>query len=148
MFSGLVADIRQQVEGTLWFPRLIATGLAVPRSRTAGRSFPIVAHPSLSLTDNLEMKFGLDAMYSDDYIVANDQDENLNQDAFWKLNARVQLANVGDTWSLALIGKNLTDEETTTWGNDVPLAGQGFGGTYQQFIDAPRSYVLQAKYRF
>ncbi len=102
----------------------------------------------VSLTDNLEMKLGLDVMYSDDFVVPNDQDEVLNQDAFWKLNARIQLANVGDTWSVALIGKNLTDEETTTWGNDVPLAGQGFGETYFQHIDAPRSYVLQAKYQF
>ena len=102
----------------------------------------------IGLTDNLEMKLGLDVMYSDDVIIPNDQDENLNQDAFWKLNARIQLANVADTWSLSLIGKNLTDEKTTVWGNDVPLAGQGFSGTYFQHIDAPRSFVLQAKYRF
>ncbi|MEH6581892.1 MAG: TonB-dependent receptor [Halioglobus sp.] len=102
----------------------------------------------LSVGDNLEMKFGMDVMYSDDFVIPNDQDPVLNQDAYWKLNARVQLANNGDTWSVALIGKNLTDEETTTWGNDVPLAGQGFGETYHQQIDAPRSYVLQAKYRF
>jgi len=102
----------------------------------------------IDVSDNLEMKLGLDVMYSDDVVIPNDQDEVLNQDAFWKLNARIQLANVGDTWSLALIGKNLTDEETTVWGNDVPLAGQGFSGTYFQFIDAPRSFILQAKYRF
>lgn len=101
-----------------------------------------------SLTDNLEMKLGLDAMYSDEYVVANDQDKNLNQDSFWKINARIQLANIGETWSIALIGKNLTDEKTTVWGNDVPLAGQGFSGTYFQFIEAPRSYMLQAKYSF
>jgi iron complex outermembrane receptor protein len=102
----------------------------------------------IGLTDNLEMKLGLDVMYSDDYVVPNDGDEVLNQDSFSKINARVQLANVGDTWSLALIGKNLTDEQTTVWGNDVPLGAQGFDGTYFQHIDAPRSYVLQAKYRF
>lgn len=102
----------------------------------------------ISLTDNLEMKLGLDAMYSDEYGVANDQDPLLDQDSYWKLNARVQLANVGDTWSLSLIGRNLTDEETTVWGNDVPLAAQGFSETYFQHIDAPRSYELQARYSF
>lgn len=100
------------------------------------------------VTDNLEMKFGLDAMYSDEYVVANDQDDKLNQDAYWKFNARIQLANIGDTWSLALVGKNLTDEKTTVWGNDVPLAAQGFSGTYFQHIDAPRSFLLQARYNF
>ena len=45
-------------------------------------------------------------------------------------------------------GKNLSDEETTTWGNDVPLAGQGFSETYFQHIDPPRSYEIQARYNF
>jgi outer membrane receptor protein involved in Fe transport len=102
----------------------------------------------ISLTDNLDMKLGLDAMFSDEYVVPNDADPVLNQDAFWKINARIQLASVADTWSLALIGRNLTDEKTTVWGNDVPLAAQGFSGTYFQHIDAPRSFELQARYRF
>lgn len=102
----------------------------------------------MSLTDNLEMKMGVDAMYSDDYIVPNDQDPVLNQDSYWKFNARVQISDSSDTWSLALIGRNLSDEDTTVWGNDVPLAAQGFSGTYFQHIDAPRSYELQARYRF
>ncbi len=58
------------------------------------------------------------------------------------------LANAGDTWGLALVGKNLTDEEATVWGNDVPLGAQGFDLTCFQHIDALRSYLLQAKYRF
>ncbi len=102
----------------------------------------------MALGDNFELKMGVDVMYSDDYIVPNDQDPILNQDSYWKVNARIQLADSGDTWSVAIVGKNLTDEETTTWGNDVPLGGQGFDGTYFQHIDAPRSFEIQAKYRF
>ncbi|GAB5452795.1 MAG: TonB-dependent receptor [Halioglobus sp.] len=102
----------------------------------------------MDISDTLEMKLGADAMYSDDYIVPNDQDPVLNQDAFWKLNARVQLDSTDGKWSVALLGRNLTDEQTTTWGNDVPLAGQGFSKTYFQHINAPRSYELQATYRF
>ena len=58
------------------------------------------------------------------------------------------MASYDETWSIAILGKNLTDEETTTWGNDVPLGGQGFDGTYFQHINAPRSYEIQARYRF
>ncbi len=94
------------------------------------------------------MKLGLDAMFSEEYVVPNDADPVLNQDAFWKINARIQLLSVADTWSLAVIGRNLTDEKTTVWGNDVPLAAQGFSQTYFQHIDAPRSFELQARYRF
>ena len=103
---------------------------------------------STLLGDNLELKAGVDMMYSDDYQVANDQDPLLAQDSFYKINARIQLASYDETWSIAILGKNLTDEETTTWGNDVPLGGQGFDGTYFQHINAPRSYEIQARYRF
>jgi iron complex outermembrane recepter protein len=100
------------------------------------------------LSDNLELKIGADVMYSDDYVVPNDLDPVLNQESFYKINARIQIGSYDGTWSLALLGRNLTDEATTTWGNDVPLAGQGFSETYFQHIDAPRSYELQARYRF
>ena len=76
------------------------------------------------------------------------QDPVLAQDSYYKVNARIQLASYDETWSVAILGKNLTDEETTTWGNDVPLGAQGFDGTYFQHIDAPRSFEIQARYRF
>jgi outer membrane receptor protein involved in Fe transport len=98
--------------------------------------------------DNMELKLGADAMYSDEYEVANDLDPVLKQDSFWKIDARIQLLSANDTWSIAVLGKNLTDEKTTFWGNDVPLATQGFSETYFQMIDAPRSYELQLSYRF
>ncbi|MCB1843722.1 MAG: hypothetical protein KDI09_12230, partial [Halioglobus sp.] len=44
----------------------------------------LAAEYYLLLTDALEMKLGLDAMYSDAYVVANDQDALLDQDAYWK----------------------------------------------------------------
>lgn len=100
------------------------------------------------LTEGLELKLGAVAIYSDEYQVANDGDPVLKQDSFWKIDARIQLLSTSDTWSIAVLGKNLTDEKTTFWGNDVPLAGQGFSQTYFQMIDAPRSYEIQLSYRF
>lgn len=100
------------------------------------------------ITAGLYLRMGLDMMYSDEYEVANDLDPAVAQDSFTKFNARIGLSSASGTWSIALLGKNLTDEQTTTWGNDVPLAGQGFGETYFQHIDAPRSYELQATYNF
>jgi len=100
------------------------------------------------VSDSMELRINLDAMYSDEYQVAADQDAVLAQGSFIKVNARIQLASSNDTWSLALLAKNITDEKTTTWGNDVPLASQGFGQTYFQHIDAPRSVEIQAAYKF
>jgi iron complex outermembrane receptor protein len=101
-----------------------------------------------SIGENLELRAGVDLMYSDDYEVANDLDSVLAQNSFAKVNARLSLASSDQTWSVAILGKNLTDEKTTTWGNDVPLAGQGFSQTYFQHIDAPRSVEIQARYQF
>jgi outer membrane receptor protein involved in Fe transport len=101
-----------------------------------------------NVTDGMELRAGVDMLYSDEYEVANDLDPAVAQDSYIKVNARIQLASIEQTWSIALLGKNLTDEETTTWGNDVPLAGQGFGETYFQHIDPPRSLEIQARYQF
>ncbi len=100
------------------------------------------------ISDNLEVRFTTDVMYTDDYDYANDLDPALAQDSYVKVNARIQLSDMDDTWSLAILGKNLTDEKTSTWGNDVPLAGQGFTQTYFQHIDPPRSIEIQAAYNF
>ncbi len=100
------------------------------------------------ISDSLELRINVDAMYSDEYQVAADQDPVLAQDSFVKVNARIQLASIEDTWSVALLAKNITNEKTTTWGNDVPLASQGFSQTYFQHIDPPRSVEIQASYKF
>lgn len=103
---------------------------------------------STDISDNLEINASADLMYSDDYDTAGDGDEVLMQDSFTKINARIELASLNGSWSIALLGKNLTDEETTTWGNDIPLGQFGFAGSYFQIIDAPRSYEIQARYSF
>jgi iron complex outermembrane recepter protein len=101
-----------------------------------------------SVTDTLNVKASVDVNYSDDHLIANDLDPALDQGSFTKYNARLELASADEVWSIAVLGKNLTDEKTSTWGNDVPLASQGFGQTYFQHIDAPRSFELQARYNF
>ncbi len=100
------------------------------------------------VAESMELRFTLDAMYSDKYEVAADLDPLLKQDSFVKVNARVQLASAAQTWSLAVLARNITNEKTTTWGNDVPLASQGFSQTYFQHIDPPRTIEIQAAYNF
>ncbi|MGI9288314.1 MAG: TonB-dependent receptor [Pseudomonadales bacterium] len=99
-------------------------------------------------SDAVELTLGLEFMWSDDVVIPNDLDPNLIQEDFWKLNARAAIGAADGTWSLAVVGKNLSDEETTTWGNDVPLGSFGFDFTYFQFIDPPRTVEVQARYSF
>ena len=103
---------------------------------------------STAISENLEFNASADVMFTDEYDTAADGDEVLVQDSYTKVNARIELANIDGVWSVALLGKNLTDEATSTWGNDIPLGGFGFAGSYFQMLEAPRSYVVQARYSF
>ncbi|MFT5099509.1 MAG: iron complex outermembrane receptor protein [Planctomycetaceae bacterium] len=100
------------------------------------------------LVDGFGFKGTIDMMYTDDYETGADLDPVLTQDSFTKFNARLELSGGEGQWSLALLGRNLTDETTSTWGNDVPLGAFGFSGTYFQIVDAPRSFEFQARYNF
>ena len=85
----------------------------------------------------------LSADFTDDYYSALDLEPLSLQDAYTKLNARLQLASHAG-WSVALVGKNLTDEETSTWVNDVPF----FRGAMFATTDPSRSIGIQARYEF
>ena len=102
----------------------------------------------VALSDQTDLTLGMEANFSDDVVVANDLDENLIQDGFWKLNMRASLSLMEGKIVLSAVGKNLTDEKTFTWGNDVPLSSLGFGSTYFQHIDKPRTFELKARYNF
>ncbi|MEP5766055.1 MAG: TonB-dependent receptor [Halieaceae bacterium] len=103
-----------------------------------------------SLTGDLDMSLRLDALYTDDSSIAPDNDAEVVQESYWKINARIALQSADGTWSLAVIGKNLTDETTFNWGNDATLSGLGFGfeNAYFHMIEAPRTYEFQARYNF
>ena len=96
------------------------------------------------------MEFGMQAtwIYSDSYHAVNDNDPVTEIDSYSKYNARVSLTSADGNWSVAVLGKNLSDEDVIISPNDVPLGGFGFAGSHFMLIDAPRSYEVQAEYRF
>lgn len=101
-----------------------------------------------SLTDSLDLGLSLDYLWSDDVVVANDQDPELIQDSYDKINVGARLMASDGTWVISLVGKNLGDEKTFTWGNDVPLASLGFSETYFKHIDPPETWELSFRYNF
>ena len=48
------------------------------------------------------------------------------------------------TWNIALVGKNLTDETTSGVSVGIPL----FTGSYQSSVDAPRTVAVELAYKF
>jgi outer membrane receptor protein involved in Fe transport len=99
------------------------------------------------LSSGLLLNAALDYNWTDDVIIAADMDENLIQDSYGKLNARISLAS-GDQWQLSLIGKNLTSKDTFMWGNDIPLGSLGFNNSFFKMIDPPRTVELVARMNF
>ncbi len=100
------------------------------------------------IASSLELGLTAGVLYSDGYVVANDLDPNLIQGSYTRVNARIYLTGPDGRWTLAVVGRNLTDEKTFTWGNDVPLSTLGFANTYFQFIDPPRTFEVQARWSF
>lgn len=98
--------------------------------------------------NDLELGLSVDINASDDTVIAADGDTLLAQKAHEKINARISLGTTDGKWLIAVVGKNLGDEATTTFGNDVPLGSLGFDGTYFQHIDPPRTITLQGRWSF
>jgi len=86
----------------------------------------------------------IDINYSDEYFATSDLDPHTVQDSFTKVNANITFGPQDGFWDVSLIGKNLTDEDTFKYANDVPLfAGAHFVGTQQ-----PRTIAVRGRLHF
>jgi outer membrane receptor protein involved in Fe transport len=108
-------------------------------------SASLYAQYVIPLGSTMELVNGVDINYTDEFYSALDLDPNTKHDDATRINARIALASVDDTWMVALVGKNLTDEKTYFWNNDVPFTGSN---SYFGLPERPRSIALQARYRF
>ena len=71
---------------------------------------------------------------------------DIEQEAYTKVNARLALE--AEQWTLALVGKNLTDEDVTSFASDTPLSGTLKAPSYTGYMERPRTFAIQATYRF
>jgi len=97
------------------------------------------------LGNGLELVTSVDMNYSDSFYSALDLDPNTKHDSYTLWNARIALSGDNDKWMIALIGKNLSDETTAVWKNDVSLTASN---SYFAVPERPRSVAVQARYRF
>jgi len=67
------------------------------------------------------------------------------QDGYAKFDARIELAQAEDRWSLALVAKNLTNELTQSFSYLWPLSTPPTG---VQFLDETRTVSLEGRVRF
>ena len=106
---------------------------------------------SRPFSNNMEFFLAVDLIYSDDYVWLPTLDPRGTQDSFTKINARVGIGSDDGRWQVAVIGKNLTDEDVSVFGGNATLAGPLTGGTgnaYYTFVDRPATVALQLNYNF
>jgi iron complex outermembrane recepter protein len=130
---------------TGWTAENPAGGRTNRKGEVAGRSpewtAALTTNVIFPLGDSMLINGALDILYEDEL---NEKTDSNYQDSYTKINARLALASSSDTWSIALIGKNLTDE--ITYGNGF---GVGFfSGSWAKNRQAPRTVALDLAYRF
>ena len=108
-------------------------------------SYNLNAEWVVPVSSSVEFRVTGEVNYTDEFYSALDLDPQTVHDSNVRVNARLALAAIDDRWSVALIGKNLTDEETRLWSNDVATTASN---TYFGIPERPRSVSIQARYRF
>jgi len=83
--------------------------------------------------------------YSDEYFITPNLHPLDSQDAFTKWDARIGLTGADDRWSLALIGRNLTDELTVQHAYATPFFGFN---SHSASVSTPRLVTLEGVWWF
>ncbi|MBD2857699.1 TonB-dependent receptor [Spongiibacter sp. KMU-158] len=101
------------------------------------------------ITKSLMLRANLDAVFTDEYYTSQNLDDRVKQDAYIQYNGRLAVSSLDGDWELALLGKNLTDELIIIYSADAPTGKTITGATaHHAFINAPRTFALQASYRW
>ena len=97
--------------------------------------------------NNMAFRATFDVLYEDEYFTESSKEVGTIQDAYTKFNLRLALE--GDRWTVAVLGKNLTDEEVLEFSSEVPLSGAFLSApAYYGYLHPPRTITAQLDYRF
>ena len=109
---------------------------------TANASFEYMTR----VTDSMDVRATLDVLYTDEQYIDVTLDDNVIEDSVTRFNARIGLES--ESWSLALVGKNLSDEDIGSFATSTPLAGALGTPSYTTYMERPRTIAVQAMYHF
>jgi iron complex outermembrane receptor protein len=133
--------------------RIVSPGNSDYKGKTnqyvADVSGALSADMAIPFGSDLEFRTTLDLVFTTDYNPSQNLDATVQQDGYNKINLRFALEDFDAGWEVAIVAKNLTDEEVVTYANDTPLAAnltQSVG--HYAFIESPRTIALQGTYRF
>nr|WP_321440703.1 TonB-dependent receptor [uncultured Hyphomonas sp.] len=96
-----------------------------------------------------------DVSYTGEYNFTDTLRPDAVQDAYTKLDLSARVSSPDDSWTLSLIGRNLTEEFVVTSANDIPFTGGTGTGTntgvvsdMSAFVENPREVYLELAFRF
>lgn len=99
------------------------------------------------LTQDVDFVALLDLQYIDEQQVHVNLDPSAEIDAYTTLSLRVGMET--DSWSFAILGKNLLDEYVPSYSANAPLSDTFFAtNTHYSFIKRPKTIAMEASYRF
>ena len=102
---------------------------------------------SYPLTGDLLLEASIDLSYEDEQNAHTNLDPKYVVDEITRINIGVTLQ--AENWELALLMRNITDEQQQGFVANVPLSGSSFGtNTFYSVLSRPKETFLQAKYRF
>jgi len=110
-----------------------------------------LSHHGLLVSQGLELGWDLFYYWKDDVHFKLTNDPLDTQDAYGKIDASVRVGPPDGVWTVSLIGKNLTDELTSSLGDSTTGVGQpgDVGPTPNyKFAEPGRQLALQLTYRF
>lgn len=99
----------------------------------------------LRLPHDLVANLGLSGAYNGGYEIGADGNPELWQHAYWLLDSSIRLSSTADTWSVSLIGRNLTNSYYAISGNERTLGGLGQLAGY---FNRPREVIVELGYNF
>jgi hypothetical protein len=99
----------------------------------------------LGLSGDLELNINLQTNFKSSYYTNYDLNPFTEQSGYGKVDLRVELSDYNLGWSIALVGKNLTDQVTSSYSTDMSFAPAGM---YAMWVEPGRTVALQAAYRF
>jgi len=105
------------------------------------------------LAGGMRVSVSGDANYTSSFFAQPEHDPRSVQREAWRFNANLTLSGANDGWSLALIGKNLTNVLRAEYAFSQPFTGGGTGTTAALGSDLvgavslPRTVVLQLTVR-
>lgn len=97
------------------------------------------------LSGDLELNINLQTNFKSSYYTNYDLNPFTEQSGYGKVDLRVELSDYNLGWSIALVGKNLTDQVTSSYSTDMSFAPAGM---YAMWVEPGRTVALQAAYRF